>query len=407
MTSNQFRERCEEGLAILKKEGRYKTLKVLEGPAGAETSIEGLGDTLIFCANDYLGLANHPEVRAAADQAVDSFGTGTASARFICGTTTAHRDLEAALAAFLKVEASLTYSSAFAANNGVFPALTKPGDVLLSDGLNHASIIDGMRLCHREVKREVYKHSDMADLEAKLKANKNGGCRFIVSDGVFSMEGDLARLDQIVALAKAHDATLIIDDAHGLGVLGQTGRGIAEHYGLMDSIDIYTGTLGKTLSGVSGGFAAGPAAVIDTLVQFSRPHIFSNAIPASSCRAALAALNVLERTPEIVTDLREKVAYFRRGVRQLGIEPIEGDSGIIPIIVGDTSVAIELAQSLLEEGLYVVGFGFPVVPEGTARLRVQVSGAHSMEDIDRALAIIDRVWPTQARQPVARAAAGE
>ena len=406
MSSNKFSERCEQGLQALKTEGRYKTLKFLAGPAGAEATIEGFGDTLIFCGNDYLGLANHPEVVAAAYAGLDQFGAGTASARFICGTTTAHRDLETRLAAFLEVEASICYSSAFAANNGVFPALTKPGDAILSDELNHASIIDGVRLCHREVKRAIYKHSDMADLEAKLAAHREAECRFIVTDGVFSMEGDLAKVDQLAELARKYDATLIVDDAHGLGVLGATGRGIAEHHGSMDAVDIYTGTLGKTLSGVSGGFAAGPATAIDTLVQFSRPHIFSNAIPASSCRAALAALKVLEGDPGIVADLREKVGYFRRGLVDMGIEPVAGESGLIPIVVGETSAAIALAQSLLEEGLYVVGFGFPVVPEGTARLRVQVSGAHTMADIDRALGIIDRVWPSQARKPVARAAAG-
>ncbi|MBM3517987.1 MAG: aminotransferase class I/II-fold pyridoxal phosphate-dependent enzyme [Alphaproteobacteria bacterium] len=404
--SQKFFDRCEQGLADLMREGRYKTLKIFEGPVGATAPIEGLGDTLIFCANDYLGLANHPEVVAAARAALEAFGAGTASARFICGSTVAHRELETALARFLKVEAALTYSSAFAANNGVYPALSKPGDVIFSDELNHASIIDGLRLCHREVKREIYKHSDMADLEARLKAHQGiSGCRFIVSDGVFSMEGDLVKLDRIVALARAHDAVLIIDDAHGLGVLGETGRGIAEHYGLMDKVDVYTGTLGKTLGGISGGFAAGPATVVDSLLQFSRPHIFSNAIPVSSARASLAALRIIERQPQMVGDLREKVGYMRGRLKAMGIQPIEGESGIIPVLVGETHAAIDLAQRLLQEGLYVVGFGFPVVPEGTARLRIQVSGAHTRADIDRALAIIERAWPREDRGK--RVAAGE
>ncbi len=397
MSSTKFNDRCIKAIDTLKAEGRYKTLKLLSGAAGAETPIEGLGDTLIFCANDYLGLANHPEVVKAAHAGIEEFGAGTASARFICGTTTAHHDLETSLAAFLKVESAVCYSSAFATNNGVFPALTQPGDAIFSDELNHASIIDGVRLCHREVTREIYKHSNMADLEEKLSRHPDAQCRFIISDGVFSMEGDLAKLDELCSLAKKYDATLVIDDAHGLGVLGETGRGIGEHYGIMNEIDIYTGTLGKTLSGISGGFVAGSATVIDTLIQFSRPHIFSNAIPASSCRAAAMALKVLDDNPGIVSDLRGKVEYFRRRLVEMGITPIEGNSGIIPVVVGETSTAISLAQRLLDEGLYVVGFGFPVVPEGTARLRIQVSSAHSMSDIDRALDIINKVWPNDTR----------
>jgi glycine C-acetyltransferase len=384
--------RLAEALDQARRNGTYKTLRHLEGAVGPHVGVEGAGEVLLMASNDYLALSAHPEVIAGGKAALERFGASTGSVRFICGTLTIHRALEQALARFLGTPAALTYSSCWAANTGLIPAITRPGDVILSDALNHASIIDGCRLAHRDVVRETYRHADMEDLAAKLAAHRGAPARFIVSDGVFSMEGDVAPLDRIVALARAHDATVILDDSHGMGVLGATGRGTPEHFGLHGGIDILTGTLGKAVGGGTGGFVAASPAVTETLVQVSRPHLFSNALPASVAGASLAALTVLEREPERVARLRANAARFRAALAAAGIAPLPGESAIVPVIVGDTARAIRIADCLFTQGLFVTGFGFPVVPEGHARLRFQISAGHTAQDLDWAVATVRAAW---------------
>ena len=388
-----FLSRCEESLGRLRVEGWLKTYRVLEGAAGARVRVEGRGEVILMCSNDYLGLANHAEVVAAGHQALDTFGAGTSAARFVCGTNTAHRALEDGLAGFLGTEAALSFGSGFTANLGLIPSIARPGDLVASDGRNHPSSADGCRLAAEGVVREVYAHGDMAELEDKLAAHPDAECRFIVSDGVFGSEGDIAKLDRIVEIARIYEATVVLDDSHGLGVVGASGRGVAEHYGLMDAVDIFTGTLGKSLGGAGGGFVAGPGAVIETLIQGARPHLHTKSIPASGALSALAGLRILEARPEMVTELRTKVRHFRDGLDALGITALPGEAAIVAIPVGATAAALSITEALLDEGVFVVGFGAPGVPEGSARLRVQVSNAHAIEDLDEALAAFARVWP--------------
>ncbi|MBV9085811.1 MAG: aminotransferase class I/II-fold pyridoxal phosphate-dependent enzyme, partial [Acidobacteriaceae bacterium] len=330
------------------------------------------------------------EVVEAGVEGLRKYGAGTASVRFICGTFDIHRVLEDRIAEFLSTEASLTYVSCWNANTGLFPTIAEEGATLISDELNHASIIDGCRLATK-AKRERYKHSDMRELEEKLKAADPRGPAIIVTDGVFSMEGSLAKLPQIVELAKKYNAISCVDDSHGTGVMGKTGRGTIEHYGLEGQVDIITGTLGKALGGAAGGFVAGSQALIDMLIQKSRPQLFSNALPATVACSSLAAIEYLEAHPELMEQLRENIAYFRSGLLKLGYQPLEGESAIIPIIVGDTAFAIALSDKLLKKGIFVTGFGFPVVPEGTARIRVQMSAKLTKDEMDRALAAFDEV----------------
>ncbi|MCH9054160.1 MAG: aminotransferase class I/II-fold pyridoxal phosphate-dependent enzyme [Proteobacteria bacterium] len=400
--SDGFIERLESDLVAARRNGTYKQLRHIESPPGGRVSIEGKGRVLLMSSNDYLGLAGHPDVIAAGIEALGRFGAGTASVRFISGTLTIHRELEDALARFTGMETALTYSSAWAANTGLIPAILRPGDAVISDALNHASIIDGCRLLPKGVTRLVYAHSDMDDLAAKLEASADANARVVITDGVFSMEGDLARLDRITELAKRHDGIVVLDDSHGLGVLGEGGRGTAEHFGLHGRIDIITGTLGKALGGGAGGFVAGPRAVTETLIQISRPHLFSNAVPAATAATSLAALGLISRQPAMVKELKDKVRHFRSGLGRLGITPVEGASAIVPVIVGETARAIALADALFDAGLFVTGFGFPVVPEGTARLRFQISNALGYEDLDTALAIIDKVWRAEPDAGVRR-----
>jgi glycine C-acetyltransferase len=310
--------------------------------------------------------------------------------RFICGTFDVHRTLEDRIAQFLSTEASLSYVSCWNANTGLFPTICDAGSAILSDELNHASIIDGTRLASK-ARRERYKHGDMHDLEEKLKAVQGSAPIVIVTDGVFSMEGSLAKLPQIVELAKKYNAVTVVDDSHGTGVMGKTGRGTIEHFGLEGQVDIITGTLGKALGGAAGGFVAGSRALIDTLVQKSRPQLFSNALPATVACSALEAIDYLDSHPELMEKLRDNIAYFRAGLVRLGFKPLEGESAIIPIIVGDTAFAIAMSDKLLKRGIFVTGFGYPVVPEGTARIRVQMSAALSKEEMDRALAAFKAV----------------
>ena len=394
--TDAFLARCEESLVRLRGEWKFKTTRTLEGGAGARVRIEGRGEVVLMCSNDYLGLANHPDVIAAGHQALDAFGAGTSAARFVCGTNTAHRALEEGLAGFLGTEAALTFGSGFTANLGLIPSIARPGDAVVSDAHNHPSSADGCRLAPEGVVREIYGHGDMGELEDKLAAYGHAACRFIVSDGVFGAQGDIAKLDRIVDIARTYDATLIIDDSHGLGVLGEGGRGVPEHYGLMDAVDIFTGTLGKALGGSGGGFVAGPRAVIETLAQGARPHLHTKSIPASGALTALAGLRLIEGHPEMVAALRAKVRHFRDGLDGLGIAALPGGAAIVAIEVGATAAALGITEALLDEGVFVYGLGAPVVAEGSARLRVQISNAHTTEDLDEALAAFARVWAKQA-----------
>ena len=365
--------------------GTHKDLRHLAGPTGPVVDLDDKPDVLLLCANNYLGLADHPEVIAAGQQALDTFGAGTASVRFICGTFTIHKDLEHRLASFFHTESSLTYVSAWNANEGVIPTLLGEGDAVISDALNHASIIDAIRLT-RGVARGIYKHADVVDLRAKLEEHKSARTKLIVTDGVFSMEGDLAPLPDICQLADEYGALVMVDDSHGTGVLGPTGRGTHEHFGVLDRIDVLTSTLGKALGGAAGGFVCASHTLVDYLIQRSRPQLFSNALPPTVAASAMKALDLLEREPERVSRVRENAAYFRAQLKRLGYQPLESESAIVPIIVGDTALAIQLSRTLYDEhGVFVIGFGYPVVPEGTARLRVQLSASHTKEHLDRAL----------------------
>lgn len=385
MGMNGLEDRLRQELDDSRRAGTYKVLRHLDGATGPVVQVEGRGDLLMLCSNNYLGLADHPEVVQAGVDGLRRYGAGTASVRFICGTFAVHHQFEARLAQFMGTEAALTYVSCWNANEGLIPTLVGEGDVILSDALNHASIIDACRLV-RGAERAVYAHSDMADLEEKLRIHRDKRSRLIVTDGVFSMEGDLANLPDICDLADRYDATIIVDDSHGTGVLGKTGRGTAEHFGVADRIDITTSTLGKALGGAAGGFVAARSAVIEYLVQRSRPHLFSNALPPTVASSAWAALEVLIREPERVAKLHENARYLRDGLRGLGYQPVESPSAIVPIIVGETARAIALSRALYEAGVFVIGFGYPVVPEGAARLRAQASAAHTRDHLDRALA---------------------
>ncbi len=385
-----LREELAVSLEQLRSDGKFKTLRYLEGPMGPEVEMEEIGKVLCLCSNDYLGLANHPRVVEAGKKGLEAYGAGTASVRFICGTLRAHREIETALARFHKTEAAVTYVSCWAANTGVVPTLVGPEDIVISDELNHASLIDACRLASK-TPRAIYKHGDMGDLKEKLAGAAKVRRKLVLTDGVFSMEGDLAKLPDILELAKRYGAIVLMDDSHGVGVLGKRGRGTAEHFGVEGEVDIITGTLGKALGGAAGGYAAGPAEVVETLVQSSRPQIFSNALPATVACSALEALRVLDAEPERVAKLHRNAEYFREGLKRMGFKPLESPSAIIPIIVGETAFAIRMSGELLREGVYVIGFGYPVVPEGAARVRVQISAALERDHMDRALDAFGRV----------------
>lgn len=380
-------------LQQFQKDGVYKRLNYLDSPQGARVKMEGRGEVMILSSNNYLGLCNVPEVVKAGRDALDRYGAGTGSVRFICGTFTVHRELEQALARFVGCESSLSYVSCWNANEGLCPTLLTEQDIVISDQLNHASIIDSIRLAKAITKCQtaVYKHSDMADLEDRLKAASGARLRVIFTDGIFSMEGDIARLPEIVALARKYDAVVAMDDSHATGVLGKTGRGTAEHFGMLGQVDIITSTLGKALGGAAGGFTAGPASLIDYLTQRSRPQLFSNALPPTVAASALAAVQYAERHPELVTRLRENAKYFRGRLGELGFKPLPGETPIVPVILGETSKAIQMSEMLLAEGVFVTGFGYPVVPQGHARVRCQISAAHSRDDLDFALGAFKKV----------------
>jgi len=385
MAHTDLENRLQLELAAMEEAGTYKHLRYLSSPTGPLVQVEGKGEVILLSSNNYLGLANHPQVVAAGIEGLQHYGAGTASVRFICGTFTVHRELEQKLANFVGIQAALTYVSCWNANEGLMPLIVGEGDCILSDELNHASIIDACRLTRR-AERSVYKHSDMADLEAKLIEHASARVKVIVTDGVFSMEGDIARLPEICALARQYQAVVVMDDSHGTGVLGATGRGTAEHFNMLGQVDIITSTLGKALGGAAGGFVAASRPIIDYLIQRSRPQLFSNALPTSVACSALKAVDILLHEPERVSRLHDNVTYFRTELKKLGYQPLESPSAIIPIIVGDTARAIRLSEKLYEAGVWVTGFGYPVVPEGSARLRVQISAAHTKEHLQRALA---------------------
>ena len=376
-------------LAEMRAQGVFKHLQHICGPQGPVVNLEGYGETVNLCSNNYLGLCDVPEVVAGVREGADRFGAGTSSVRFICGTFDVHRELEDRIADFLETEASITYTSCWNANGGLFAPLLDEQDALISDELNHASIIDGIRLC--KAQRHIYKHMDMDSLRDALENSQTARHRLVMTDGVFSMEGEIAPLPEIRELCDRYDAIMTIDDSHATGVLGDTGRGTPEYFGMHGEIDIISSTLGKALGGMAGGFVASSREVIEYLVQRSRTQLFTNAIPPHSAAGAIAAIDHLEAHPELVTRLRENTAYFREKLTALGYTPIEGDTPIVPVIVGETADAIALSTRLLDEGVFVIGFGFPVVPHGSARIRSQISAAHTREHLDRALDALDRV----------------
>jgi glycine C-acetyltransferase len=385
-----FEEKLQSDLDALKKAGTYKHLRHLTTPMAAEVHMEEAGDVIVLSSNNYLGLADLPEVVEAGKRGLDQYGAGTASVRFICGTFSIHRVLEERIAEFLGTPAALSYVSCWNANTGLFATICEAGSAIISDELNHASIIDGVRLASK-ARRERFKHSNMRELEEKLQSVAGCFPIVVVTDGVFSMEGDLAKLPEIVELARKYGAIVVVDDSHGTGVMGRTGRGTIEHYGLTGQIDLITGTLGKALGGAAGGFVAGSNALVDTLIQRSRPQLFSNALPATVACSSLAAIEYLESHPELVEKLRENTRYFRDALNQMGYKPLDSESAIVPIIVGETAFAIAVSDKLLKAGVFVTGFGYPVVPEGAARIRVQISAALTKDEMDRALGAFEKV----------------
>ncbi len=392
MNTNFTRE-LRGALDQFRKDHVYKRLNFLVSPQSARVQMEGRGDVLILSSNNYLGLCDEPSVVQAGKDALDRYGAGTGSVRFICGTFTVHRELEAALARFVGAESALSYVSAWNANEGFTATVVEENDVVVSDALNHASIIDSVRLAKAITKctTAVYRHSDLDDLRAKLVEAKGARRRIIWTDGIFSMEGDIARLPELLQLAREHDAILVVDDSHASGVLGATGRGTAEHFGVLGEVDVITSTLGKALGGAAGGFTAGSAALTDYLTQRSRPQLFSNALPPTVAASSLEAVRVIERHPERVTRLHENARYFRAAITEAGLKPLAGETPIVPIIVGETSLAIKISELMLDEGVFVTGFGYPVVPQGHARIRCQLSASHGKSDLDFAVAAFKRV----------------
>lgn len=388
-----FIGQLQDELAEFKKEGVYKRLNYLDSPQDPRVKMEGRGEVVILSSNNYLGLCDVPAVVQAGKDALERWGAGTASVRFICGTFTIHRELETALARFVGCESTLTYASCWNANEGLCPTVLSEPDIVISDQLNHASIIDSVRLAKAITKCQtaVYKHSDMKDLEETLRGAAKARRKLIFTDGIFSVEGDIAKLPDLAALARKYDAVLAVDDSHATGVLGKEGRGTAEYYGMLGDIDIITSTLGKALGGAAGGFTAGPQALTDYLTQRSRPQLFSNALPPTVAASALAAVRHVEAHPELVAQLHANARYFREQLLSLGFKPLPGETPIVPVILGETAKAIHMSELLLAEGVFVTGFGYPVVPQGHARVRCQLSAAHSRDDLDFALRAFKKV----------------
>ena len=380
-----YREHLLKTLAEIASLGLTKRERVITTPQGARIAVAGGASVLNFCANNYLGLAGHPDIIGAAHAALDRWGYGLASVRFICGTQEIHRELESRLSAFLGTDETILYSSCFDANGGVFETLLGEEDAVISDKLNHASIIDGIRLC--KARRHRYRNCDTADLETRLREAEAAGARFklVVTDGVFSMDGSIAPLREICDIAARHDAIVMVDDSHAVGFMGPGGRGSHEHSGVLDRVDILTGTLGKALGGASGGYVSGRREIIDLLRQRSRPYLFSNSVPPAIAAASIASIDLITRSPELRDRLHRNTRYFRDGLARAGLSIKPGSHPIVPVMLGDASLAQRFAARMLEKGVYVVGFFYPVVPHGAARIRTQVSAAHDERDLDAAI----------------------
>jgi len=387
--SERINKQIQAELDAIREAGLFKRERTITGPQGAEiNTIEG-GEVLNFCANNYLGLSSHPRVIEAAIETIHSHGFGMSSVRFICGTQDIHKDLEAKIAAWVGAEDAILYAAAFDANGGLFEPLLNEEDTIISDALNHASIIDGIRLC--KAKRLRYNNNDMADLEARLQEAQGSRRILIATDGVFSMDGIIAQMDKIVALARQYDAMVMVDDCHATGFVGKTGRGSAEHNGVFGQVDITTGTFGKALGGASGGFTAGSKEVIALLRQRSRPYLFSNTLAPSIVGASIAVLNMLSETTALRDKLEHNAAYFRKGMTEAGFDIIPGVHPIVPVMLYDAPLSQVFADDLLKEGIYVIGFYYPVVPQGKARIRVQISAGHEREHLDKALEAFTKV----------------
>jgi len=378
-----------EELQQMAQAGTLKRELAMKGPQGPVVEVEGFGEVIMLTSNNYLGLAAHPAIIEAAEKAEHDFGYGLASVRFICGTQTIHRQLEQKIAAFLGTEDTILYGSCWNANEGLFQTIALEQDAIISDELNHASIIDGIRLS--KAKKERFKNRDMKDLRRALEATRDARNKLVMTDGVFSMEGSLAPLPEMIELAKEFGAFLVVDDSHGTGVLGDTGRGTAEELGVFGRIDAYTSTLGKALGGSHGGFTTGPKVLVEYLRQKSRPYLFSNTLPPAVVLGSIAALDLVVKDPSIVKRLRDNTTYFRQQLKSRGVTIREGTHAIVPILIGDTAKAISMSKDLLDEGVYVSGFGFPVVPQGQARLRCQISAAHTREHLDTAINAISNI----------------
>jgi len=385
---HRFADFLQAELDTIKLDGLYKPERVISTQQQAAVKVNK-DEVINFCANNYLGLANHPDLIAEGQRALAEFGYGMASVRFICGTQTPHKMLEKKISTFLGMDDTILYSSCFDANTGLFETLLGAEDAIISDALNHASIIDGVRLC--KAMRYRYANNDMQDLEAQLIAAKDARFRLIATDGVFSMDGVLANLPAICDLAEKYDAMVMVDDSHAVGFIGETGRGTPEHFGVMDKIDILTGTLGKALGGASGGYTAASSTIVEWLRQRSRPYLFSNTLAPVIAQTSIAVLELIQRKPELLQKLKRNSQYFREGLAHLGFKLIPGEHPIIPVMLGDASLAGRMAEHLLAEGIYVVGFSFPVVPKGLARIRTQLSAAHELHHLDKALAAFGKV----------------
>ena len=384
-----FKNRLQDTLEEIRDAGLYKTERVITTPQNVEIKVQDGSEVLNFCANNYLGLADNPDVIAAAHKALDEHGFGLASVRFICGTQDLHKKLEQTISGFFGTDDTILYTSCFDANGGLFETLLGPEDAVISDALNHASIIDGIRLC--KAQRHRYPNSDMEALEEALKATQDCRTRLIATDGAFSMDGFIAKLDEITALAEKYEALVMVDDSHATGFLGPTGRGSAEHHGVMDKVDIFTSTLGKALGGGSGGFTTGRQEVIDLLRQRSRPYLFSNTLPPALVSASIKVFEMLSETTALRDRLEENTRYFREGMTKAGFDIKEGVHPIVPVMLYDAPLSQEFAAKLLEQGIYVIGFFFPVVPRNEARIRVQISAAHTKDHLDQAIAAFTRV----------------
>lgn len=388
MAYRSFKKAVDDVLADVRAAGLYKSERHILGPQGSDVRVR---DRLVLnlCANNYLGLANDPSVKEAAGRALEDSGYGMASVRFICGTQQLHKDLERSLSEFFGTGDTILYSSCFDANAGLFEPLLDERDTVISDALNHASLIDGIRLC--KAKRLRYAHSDMRDLETRLEEGMSSRLRLIVTDGVFSMDGDLAQLDRIVDLADRYNAAVVVDDSHATGVLGKRGRGTPDHFGVADRVDLITGTLGKALGGATGGFTTGHNEIIELLRQRSRPYLFSNSLPPMIAAAAMKALDLVAHGDALRAALHDNTAFFRDRLRALGFTLVPGTHPIIPVMLGDASLATAMADRLLEEDIYVVGFSYPVVPKGKARIRVQMSAAHTRAQLERAVSAFGKI----------------